>query len=285
MEKTLESCLSNERVIIRFYKRKKGNSTIDNPKHVAHGGMLETATKELVPPMLRSGQRKNILTDSEKEFLEDYMQLPKGSLSVYNKEFWNKRKVILRKEDNIFDLSDPDNYIDYKIALANANIVAPSFEDIDKKATYSFYIEREGESEARQVKTLTIKQEAYKLFGKYEENEDILRYILSQAGKHTAKNSKIKSLIAWTGEVIEDKPNVFVSIASDPLLKTKVFINKAVDLGVVTINNNEYFDSETGKPICHPTDTPTLDRAATFLNEPRQQEYKLILEARVKNSK
>ena len=285
MEKTLESCLTNERVIIKFYKRKKGNSTIDNPKHVAHGGMLETATKELVPPMLRSGQRKNILTDSEKEFLEDYMQLPKGALSIYNKEFWSKRRLVLRKEDNILDLSDPDDYISYKIALANSNIVAPSFEDIEKKATYTFYIEREGESEARQVKTLTVKQEAYRLFGKYEESEDVLRYILSQAGKHTAKNSKLKSLTAWIGELMDDKPQLFVSIASDPLLKTKVFINKAVDLGVVTITNNEYFDAESGKPICGPTENPTLERAAAFLNEPRQQEYKLILEARVKNNK
>jgi len=284
MEKTLESCLSNEKVYVKFYRRKKGNIT-DNPKHVANGGMLETSFKELVPPMLRNGQRKNILTDNEKAFLESYLGLKEGELSAYNKNYWDKRKVILYKENNVFDLSDADQYIDYKIVLANSNIVAPSLDKINEKATYWFFIEREGEEELRKSKTLTIKQEAYRLFGKYEENKDILRYILWQSAKPTAKNTKLETLRGWVGELIEDKAPLFVRIASDPLLKTKVFINLAVDAGVITLRNEEYFDGETGKPICQPTETPSLESAAIFLNAPRQQEYKLMLEAKLKNSK
>lgn len=285
MEKVLESCLTSERVIVKFYKRRKGNSTIDNPKHVAHGGMLETAFKELVPPQLRSGQLKNILTDSEKAYLEDYMRLEKGALSMYNKPYWNKKRVMLRKEDNIFDLSDPDQYIDYKVVVANSNIVAPSLDKVEEKATYMFYIEREGEEESRKTRTVTSKQEAYKYFGKYEENKDILRYILAQMKKPTAKNTTIQTLIGWVGEEIDKKPDLFIKVASDPLLKTKVFIEKAVDLGVVILIKGEYFDSETNKPLAHSGEIADLDKAALFLNEPRQQEYKLSLEARVKNIK
>ena len=126
MKKTLESCLTSEKVYVKFYRRKKGNSTIDNPKHVANGGMLETATKTLVVPRLRNGLMKNILTDDEKDFLEDVLRLSEGALSIYNKDYWGKRKVLLKKENNVFDLSDPDQYIDYKILMANDNLIAPS---------------------------------------------------------------------------------------------------------------------------------------------------------------
>jgi hypothetical protein len=284
MEKTLESCLTNQKVIVKFYRRKKGNIT-DNPKHVANGGMLETSFKELVPPMLRNGQMKNILNDSEKEFLEDYMKLDKGTLSIYNKKFWDKRKVILYKENNSFDLSDPNQYIDYKILVANSSIIAPSLEDVKNKATYWFYIEREGEEESRKAQTLTVKEKAYSLLSKYGENKEVLRYILRQTGKTTAKNTKMEMIRGWIGELIDEKPNVFVRITSDNLLKTKVFINQAVDLGVITLMKEEYFDGETSKPIAAEGLPPTLENAAAFLNEPRQQEYKLMLEAKVKINK
>lgn len=281
----LVSCLSNEKVYVKFYRRRKGNATIDNPKHVANGGMLDTATKEFVPPRLRNGQLKNILTDSEKAFLEDFMNLPEGTLSIYNKEFWNKRKVILTKDDNIFDLSNPEHYINLKILEANSNKIAPSLDVIGNKQTYWFYIERSGEGEKRAIKNLTSKQEAYKLFGKYEEDIDVLRYILKEAAKPTAKNTKLVSLQAWVGSLIEDKPDLFVKIASDKLLKTKVLLNTAVDLGLVKIRNSELFDADTDKPISEGGEASTIENAAAFLNMPRQQEHKLALQAKVKNSR
>lgn len=285
MSEKLESCLTEEKVYVKFYKRRKGNSTIDNPKHVAHGGMLETATKTYVPPRLRSGQYKNILTDDEKKFLEQKLFLPEGELSVYNRDYWKGKKVVLTKENNIFDLSDPDAYINYKILLANTNLIAPSIDVISHKETYVFYMEREGEKESRKVKTISMKQEAYKLFGKYEDDKDILRFILKESKKPTAKNTKIENLQAWTADVIDDNPSLFVKVASDKLIKTKVLLEKAVDTGVVMLRANEYFDAASNKSLSDSGEDATLDNAAIYLNKPRQQELKLSIEARVKNTK
>ena len=80
----LISCLRNDKVIVRYVN--KPNTNITNPKHVLYGGMAETAVRTFTVPMLRSGALVNILTDSEKDFLESYMGLEKNALSVYLKK-------------------------------------------------------------------------------------------------------------------------------------------------------------------------------------------------------
>jgi hypothetical protein len=109
---------------------------VTNPKHVLYGGMAETAVRTFVVPMLSSGVYVNVLTDSEKAFLEEVMGLEYNALSIYKKEnnFWDDAndfgisKVKLQKQDNYLDLSNPEDYIRYKILLANKDFVAPSLE-------------------------------------------------------------------------------------------------------------------------------------------------------------
>lgn len=83
-EVELISCLRNDKVIVRYVN--KPNTNITNPKHVLYGGMAETAVRTFTVPMLRSGALVNVLTDSEKDFLESYMGLEKNALSVYLKK-------------------------------------------------------------------------------------------------------------------------------------------------------------------------------------------------------
>ena len=79
---------------------------------------------------LSSGAFKNVLTNSEKNYLEYIMGLEPNALSVYKKvdNFWSTategtiNKVMLKKGDNRLDLSNPEDYIRYKILLANNDI-------------------------------------------------------------------------------------------------------------------------------------------------------------------
>lgn len=89
--------------------------------------MAENASRTFVVPRLSSGMFVNVLTDAEKAFLEEIMGLEYNSLSIYKKvdNFWDDSnengisKVTLKKQDNYFDLSNPEDYIRYKILLAN----------------------------------------------------------------------------------------------------------------------------------------------------------------------
>ena len=77
------------------------------------------------------------------------MGLEYNALSIYKKvdNYWENNMVRLTKQDNILDLSDPEQYIKYKILLANKNFIAPSLEILTDypKATYQFVIIAEGE--------------------------------------------------------------------------------------------------------------------------------------------
>ena len=128
------NCLRNERVIVRHIPKQSG--MITNPKHILYGGMAENATKTFVVPVLSSGAFVNVLTDEEKAFLEEAMGLEYNALSIYKKplseNFWSDSneggisRVRLLKQDNYFNLSNPEDYIRYKILLANKDFIAPS---------------------------------------------------------------------------------------------------------------------------------------------------------------
>ena len=102
----LINCLRNERIIVRYIPRQ--SRMVTNPKHILYGGMAENAKRTFVVPRLTSGRYVNVLTDEEKDFLEDIMGLEVNSMSIYNKvnNFWDDSndtgisKVTLLKQDN-----------------------------------------------------------------------------------------------------------------------------------------------------------------------------------------
>ena len=118
--------LRKERVIVRFIPR--SNDNITDRKHVAYGGMMDGAVRGFTVPMLSNGSYKNVLTDDEKTYLEDILGLEVNGLSVYNKKdnYWDNYLIRLTKQDTILDLSLPEDYIKYKVLLANKETVAPS---------------------------------------------------------------------------------------------------------------------------------------------------------------
>lgn len=147
------SCLRNERIIVRHVPKETG--IVRDPKHILYGGMAENAVRWFTVPRLSSGAYVNVLTNSEKTFLEEVMGLEYNALSVYNKidNYWDNIHVRLNKQDNFLNLADPEDYIKYKILLANKDHIAPSLQHLQDhpKATYQFVIIQEGE-ETRNAK-------------------------------------------------------------------------------------------------------------------------------------
>ena len=57
---------------------------------------------------------------------------------------------------------------------------------------------------------------------------------------------------------------------------------KGVEKGVIRKRLDYYYLTDTNAPLAGPTSEPTLDLAAKFLNEPKNQELKFKLEALIK---
>ena len=289
-EKPLVNCLKNEQMIIRYLPRQ--SRMVTNPKHVLFGGMAENATRTFVVPMLSSGRYVNVLTDSEKDFLEELMGLPPNALSIYKKvdNFWDDAneagisKVTLRKQDNYLNLANVEDYIRYKILLANKDYIAPSLEALETnpKATYQFVILTEDSETQSAKKGMTTLMQCYTAYGKIEDEVDTLRVIIETlTGVRVHKNTKKEFLQTKVNELIQGNSKMFLKVATDPMLSTKVLIRRCVEEGLIAHRGNQYYIKDGNVPMCEDGE-PTLNVAAQWINLPKNQEIKLSLEAKLK---
>lgn len=288
----LVSCLRNERIIVRHVPKTTGMWG-NNPKHILAGGMAEGAVRTFVVPRLSSGMFVNVLTDSEKAFLEEIMGLEYNALSVYKKvdNFWDDsnengiNKVRLTKQDNYLNLADPEDYIRYKILLANKDYIAPSMQVLQDspKATYQFVIISEGEETKIAKSNMSATMMCYKEFGKIENDIDTLRVIVETiSGRVVAQTSKLEFLQTKANELIQTDSKIFLRIITDPLLQTKVLIRKSIDAGLILNRDNHLYLKADGSPLCEANEESTINIAAKYLNSPKHQEIKFSLEAKLK---
>jgi hypothetical protein len=280
------NCLRDEKVVIRFVPR--GGGLVTDPKHVLYGGMGITSKRRLVVPMLQTKVYKNILTNSEKEYLEYIMGLEPNTLSVYKKtdNYWGTAFVELGKDPLVLDLSVPDDYIKYKILLANSTIVAPSEKVLkeSRKATYQFVISEQGSEISTAVEALNIKSKAYLLFGKLNEELEKLALIVEIATGRTISNIKDKNNIyAVVEKLLKEDAKAFIKAAEDPYLDTKLLIKNSINIGTVRKRGTYYYLTEGNKPLCSDKQEPLLENACAFLNAPKNQEVLFLLQTKLKD--
>ena len=286
------SCLRNERIIVRHVPKLTGMWG-NNPKHILAGGMAEGAVRTFVVPRLSSGMFVNVLTDKEKAFLEEIMGLEYNALSIYKKvdNFWDDsnengiNKVRLTKQDNYFNLSDPEDYIRYKILLANKDYIAPSLQALQDtpKATYQFVIISEGEETKVAKSNMSSTMMCYKEFGKIEDDIDTLRVIIETIdGRPTSQTAKLEFLQTRVNSLIQADSKIFLKVVTDPMLSTKVLIKRAIEAGLISNRGNYLYLRKDNTPLCEANEEPTLNIAAKYLNSPKHQEVKFALEAKLK---
>lgn len=285
------SCLRNERIIVRHVPKQTG--IVTDPKHPLYGGMGERTVRIFVTPRLANGKLANVLTDAEKEYLEYAMGLDYNALSIYKNQnnFWTdpdnggSNQVRLRKQDNYFDLSDPAQYIKYKILLANKDVIAPSRQVLEDmpKPSYQFVIISEGEDTRADKVKMNVAMQCIKEYGKVENDAATLRAIIEAVdGRPTAPTSSLDFLQTKAYDLIQANGKLFLNVITDPLLPTKVLIKKSIEAGNISNRGGMLYLMKDGTPLCDNNQEPTLNIAAMWLNQPKHQEVKFALEAMLK---
>lgn len=286
------NCLRNEQVIVRFIPSQ--SAMVHQPGHVLDGGMAENATRTYVVPRLKSGIYKNVLTNDEKQCLEEVMQLEPNALSIHKKthNFWDDsndegvNRVILHKHDNVFDLSDPVDYIKVKILLANSDLIAPSLKELQERpqATYQFVIIREQEEAKESAGGISIMQKCFAEYGKVENDSDTLRTIIEIFTKRpTSARTKLPAIQKEIFNCIQKDDRRFLKIITDPLLRFKTLIVMAAEAGILAKKNDGYYYlMEDGRPLCELNENSTLDNAAKYLSNPKRQELLFMIEGKLK---
>ncbi len=288
------SCLRNERVIVRFVPRP--SSMVQNTKHLLYGRMAENATRSFVVPRIAStGLYKNVLTNNEKAFLEKAMGLEYNALNIYRKHdnFWDDSnpngigRVILHKQDNYLDLSIPEDYIKYKILLANSNEIAPSLQALEDrpKATYQFVIISENAQAQSNLSKMDATKKCYMEYGKIEDDVDTLRVVIELLeGRPLAPRTKLDFLQGKVNDYIQKDPRRFLTTVKDELLPTKVLIKRCVEAGLIGKKNDAYYLRSDNAPLCEIGEDSTLNNAAKYISSVKRQELKYSLEAKLKNN-
>jgi hypothetical protein len=248
----------------------------------------------VVPRLSSTGQYKNVLTNSEKEYLEAAMGLEKDALSIYRRQdnFWDDSnpsgigRVSLHKQDNFFDLSIPTDYIKYKILLANKDQIASSLQELEDhpKATYQFVIISEHAETKMNLSKMDATKRCYMEYGKIEDDKYTLRVVIELLeGRPTTPQVKLDYLQSKINDYIQRDPRQFLSTIQDELLPAKVLIKKGVEAGIIGKKNDSYYLKEDGSPLCEMGENSTLNNAAKYISSIKRQELKYSLEAKVKD--
>ena len=284
-EKNLINPLQNKIVIVRHIPKE---GAIKDKRHVLYGGMAENATKTFTVPVIAStGSLKNVLTKEEKAFFEDALGV---NLSVHSKvdNYWENFKVRLTKNDTFLDLSEIEDYLKYKVLLANNNFICPSLQQYNERpvATYQFVITSDGAELEMAEDKRKIKVECYKLAGKIENDFDTLKAVIELLDKRPVADKTSREFLAnKLDEFIDSNAIEVHKILTDDNLKTMVFIKKCVSHGLI-VRSGEFYYLKSGKskvPMCEEGKDPDIKQAVRYINNPKNQEIKFSLEANLNN--
>lgn len=283
-EDELVNCLVNKTVIVRFVPR--ASNLVQNPKHILYGGLAEHAFREYtVPRLASSGSYVNVLTNDEKDYLEYILGLEPNTLSIHKRvnNYWDTFKVRLSRLEKTLRLSDPIDYISYKVLRANPDFIASSLEELEERprASHQFVMIQDNEENKNSLKKLSYSMQAFMLLGKLQDEIDVLKMIVEiHQGRPLNNATTMEAVLSKVQDIISSDAKGFVKIAEDPTLSNKILIKKAVEKGYVSKRGTYYYNAKEGTPLCGNGEEPTLNVAAKFLSMPKNQEFKFFLEAK-----
>lgn len=290
--KTVRTDFLEEKIVSVKYISNERNG-IKDTKHVAYGGLLNGATIAVPAPTMDNQKMKNILTNVEKAGLESILN--GVDLSIYG-DFWKETArdgskggayemgilpIFLGKDELRLDKSDPYDYIKLKVLML-CPIVANSLDEIKHRATNKFVLTSASEEMAKDLDKVGSKMTAYKLYMKYEEDKEVLRYSLRNLGRNTNRSHKLDFLQTELAKELEKNPSLVCSIMGDEFIKTKVLLESCWEFGAIVKTEKKFYTLDN-EPISD-GDTPTLEVAAKYLASNLGQEMRLALEAKLKNN-
>lgn len=282
--------LPHETVYVKFIPR-SGGPGFDIPGHVMWGGLADGAPIHFTVPVLSSTNKyKNVLTNAEKAYLEDILGLDDNALSVYKVKdnFWDNYEVSITKDGLELKLWNPEDYIKYKVLLANDDLIAPSSKELEDryKATYRFVITRPKEATALENTKMDNTMACYKEFGKIESDIDTMRVLVELCdGRPYAQNSGAAFFRSRINLLIQQNPKDFLRQITDKYLHAKVILRRAAELGKVSRKGDFYYLASDNSPLCNVGEDPTLSIAAKYISQPSHYDIMGILETEVDKAK
>lgn len=232
------------------------------------------------------GGYKTGLSREEEIRFETELNLPKGTLSKSNKEFWSKILNITIPNDKpyymVINDEDPMDIIKYKVILNRSNIAKDEVE-LAKNPRFEFYIE-DAESKAKAEEVgINYKMEANEAFSKLtgEEKKGILK-LYGRKGVSDMSDLVIKTQLF---KEVEANPEKFISLVNNPDVKVRIEIEEMLEAGILSKKGQYYvFNNSTnlGEPEVIGN---SVDEVVGFFKDYKNQSLKIAAKAATQNKK
>lgn len=252
------------------------------------GAYKYTGTETFLTPSIEAstGQLRTGLSEEDERRLEKAMNLAVGSLNKYSDWWKNHKNFVCRipKEGRVFDLKNPRHELEYKFLSSNHPKVCKSPTEVPDSPDADFVLTSpELDAKQENIKAKS-EREAVKKFGTMstEDKRNTLKVYAINNGQVTGrvpKNASEDFIEAQLYKRLKDSPDYFLSIVNNPSFNTLSFIDDCVSTRVIQKQGAKYI-TPGGDVI-----GLTLELAVEYLEDPRNQEFKLMLKEQLNHIK
>ncbi len=204
------------------------------------------ASKKYAAPLVGKNRVARVLTEEEQKYFEEVLDRDLNPFKKMEDNYWVTRFVTLDKNIKVLDLSDPDDYISWKILKLQKDTIVEGGENRFSKGTYKFFIDDLDYEDKSRSKSATARKDAYKFFGKITDKgrtamvDFLTVYYQNKPGKRVPDGANPDWLEAELDKIIENDIDGFLLVSNDPEYDTKLFITKAIRSKAIVKVNGAY---------------------------------------------
>lgn len=205
-----------------------------------------------------------------------------SSFNVYRKDnYWRKFEIPIDKNGRVLNLSDPYDYVIYRVLQCNTDWIAPSWAMRFMKGTYKFALEHESDKIRTESDDVSNKERAYLALNKMGNSRTLMSDFLwaYYLQVREARRPPVEAPLDWLkneiGKIIDSNIGMFLSIIEDPDYPYKVLIVKSLNVGALTRDGDKYRFPGGEFSI------GTLDQMVAHLKDDRYQDDYLKLKTKI----
>lgn len=245
---SLNGVLSNEVIIVNLVKE-HNNGLVGKDKDGY--ARLENTSVEYDAPLMSNGGVSTILTPTEQRFLETYLDAGKsaGWMGTYmeeDKSVWRgpkRYRVLLTDRTLRLNLSNPIDFIKYKILLANTDDISPTYENrLDRK--YLFYCQKLEDVDKNNADNIELEFKAMEIILNMGSDLNKMRNALLVIYKGDVTKISSEISIHTCKTMLRDwamkNTRMFLEIMAGEDYKYQVMLYKGLEKGALVRRGMEY---------------------------------------------
>ena len=207
------------------------------------------------------------LTEDDERLLEKKMNMSTGTLSRYNKDYWNKFYIDIPKEGKQLDLANPDHELIYMVLTAHQRVANSELERFD--SPFAEYIMTSVEQEAKvENKKSKLKRKAYKRFSNMSTTE--MSNVLKVLGKRAGDSASVDFIEAELDKIVTESPKDFLDTIEDPTFEMRAFIDDCLTERIL-VKSGTKFTLPGGDVVGF-----TREQTVEYLQNPDNQEVYIL---------